>query len=156
MVLNPVNPVTKVSMHRAYFIMVGLSGLAACSATREPVPSSLFDGRYLGTRHAAPLESCATLKPDGTTSAEISKGEVTIPLFGPQSRLRGTVGADGRVHASGMWSRSQRYFPRMTVLNGQISDGILTGNATDMQCVTELQLHKIVAPPKQSSIRRKR
>jgi len=143
-------------MRTCFIIVAVLASLTACSETREPEPSALFDGRYIGSRHAAPVETCATRKPDGTTSAEVSRGEVSIPLFGPKSLLRGTVGADGRVRASGMWTRSDRYFPRMTVFNGQIDDGILLGRATDMQCVTDVRLHKVVPRKSPPIVRHKR
>ena len=57
-------------------------------------------------------------------------------LFGGKTQLTGTVGADGRVRASGIWANPTGGFPGMTVLNGQVTDGVLDGTATDFRCHT--------------------
>ena len=77
-------------------------------------------------------------------SATVARGRLTLNLFGPDSRLNGTVGEDGALRASGLW-RTPRGFNNVTVLRGAIAGGVLTGTATVLRCVTELNLRRV--PP---------
>ena len=122
-------------------LLMALLALGACSA-RNPDPSPLFDGRYVGTRRSNRLDACGIDKPEGRTSAQVAQGHLTMLLFGPRTQLIGTVGDDGRVRASGIWPNPTGGFPGVTVLNGSISNEELAGTATDFRCHTDLQLHK--------------
>ena len=59
----------------------------------------------------------------------------------PPKDLPATLGA---LRASGLW-RTPRGFNNVTVLRGAIAGGVLTGTATDLRCVTELNLRRV--PP---------
>src|SRR4051812_19622385 len=107
--------------------------VAACSA-QNPEPSPLFDGTYRGTRHSDDLDACGISKAEGTTSARVTQGHLTMPLFGPQIVLDGSVGDDGRLRASGWGKPHANRFPRLMVMNGQIQDETLEGTATDFVC----------------------
>jgi hypothetical protein len=130
-------------------LLTALLTFAACSA-RDPDPSPLFDGRYVGTRRSNRLDACGLSSPEGTTSAQIAQGRLTMPLFGPGTQLSGTVGDDGRVRASGIWPNPMGGFPGVTVLNGSVRNEELAGTASDFRCHTDLQLHKIVRPAPRS------
>jgi hypothetical protein len=119
--------------------------VAACSA-REPDPSPLFDGHYVGTRKSDRPDACGITNPQGATSARVTQGHLTMPLFSPKTQLTGTVGDDGRVRASGIWPNPTGGFPGVTVLNGSITNDVLNGIATDFRCHTDLHLRKIVQP----------
>jgi hypothetical protein len=118
-------------------------GLAACSAS-NPDPSPLYDGRYVGTRQSNNPEVCGISGPRGTTAAQVTRGRLTLPLFGSRTLLEGTVGEDGRVRASGIWRTPTEHYPQVTVLNGWIQDELLQGRATNYRCDTDLMLHKVV------------
>jgi hypothetical protein len=126
-------------------LLMALLAFAACSA-RDPEPSPLFDGRYVGTRRSDRLDACGIDKPEGRTSARVAQGHLTMLLFGPRTQLIGTVGEDGRVRASGIWPNPTGGFPGITVLEGSISNEELAGTASDFRCHTVLQLHKSVRP----------
>ena len=89
-------------------------------------------------------EECGAGSARGRVSATVARGRLTLNLFGPDSRLNGTVGEDGALRASGLW-RTPRGFNNVTVLRGAIAGGVLTGTATDLRCVTELNLRRV--PP---------
>lgn len=72
----------------------------------------------------------------------MQQGRLRLRLFGPQTALDGTVGADGTVRASGLW-KSPSGYPNMTVLHGHVADGVMTGTASDFRCVTDLKLRRI-------------
>jgi hypothetical protein len=127
-------PISKVGL------LVALLAFAACSAS-DPDPSPLFDGRYVGTRRSDRLDACGIDKPVGTTSAQVTRGDLTMLLFGPRTQLIGTVGDDGRVRASGIWPNPMGGFPGITVLDGSISNDESAGTASDFRCYTDLQLH---------------
>lgn len=118
---------------------------AACSAS-DPVPSPLFDGQYAGTRRSDQTEACGVAKLQGTTSARVTGGRLSMGLFGPNTSMTGAVGEDGRVRASGMWPNPTGGFPGMTVLNGQVAGDTLSGTATDFRCHTDIRLQR-VSPP---------
>ena len=126
-------------------LLMVLLAFAACSA-RDPDPSPLFDGRYVGTRRSDRLDACGIDKPEGTTSAQVAQGHLTMLLFGPRTQLVGTVGDDGRVRASGIWPNPTGGFPGITVLEGSISNEELAGTASDFRCHTDLKLHKVARP----------
>jgi|tagenome__1003787_1003787.scaffolds.fasta_scaffold19356738_1 hypothetical protein len=119
--------------------------VAACSTT-NPTPSSRYDGHYAGTRQSDRTEVCGITRLHGTTSARINRGHVDMDLFSPKTQLTGTVGEDGTVRASGMWTNPTGGFPGMTILNGKISDNELTGTASDFRCHTDVRLHRIPPP----------
>jgi hypothetical protein len=116
----------------------------ACRLT--PSPSPRFDGRYVGARRSDRLDACGIDNPEGTTSAQVAQGHLTMLLFGPRTLLIGTIGDDGRVRASGIWPNPMGGFPGITVLDGSISNGELAATASDFRCHTDLQLHKFVRP----------
>jgi len=118
-------------------------GLAACSA-KDPDPSRLYDGHYVGTRQSERLDACGVSTAHGTTFAQVTDGRLTMPLFSPQTQLDGTVGEDGRVRASGIWRTPTERYPQVTVLNGAIRNDVLEGRASDFQCITDLKLHKVM------------
>jgi hypothetical protein len=122
--------------------------VAACSAT-NPTPSSLYDGHYVGTRRSDRTEACGITRLNGSTSARIARGQVNMDLFGPKTQLTGTVGEDGRVRASGMWTNPTGGFPGMTILNGTISDNELSGTASDFRCHTDVRLQRVAPPRRQ-------
>lgn len=117
------------------------AALCACSGARDPVPSAAYDGRYAGTRESGPPEACGPVAARGPVAATVRRGALRLRLFGPGTALEGTVGDDGVLRASGMW-RSGEAFPRMTVLEGRIAAGVLTGTASDLHCVSRLVLHR--------------
>lgn len=119
-----------------------LFALSACSSASNPAPSAGFDGRYAGTRNSNLPEECGAGSARGRVSATVARGRLTLNLFGPDSRLSGTVGEDGALRASGLW-RTPRGFNNVTVLRGTIAGGVLTGTATDLRCVTELNLRRV-------------
>jgi hypothetical protein len=139
-------------MHRlqriltAILILGVVLGVAACSTT-DPTPSSRYDGHYAGTRQSDRTEVCGVSRLHGTTAARITRGHVDMDLFSPKTRMTGTVGDDGTVRASGLWTNPTGGFPGMTILNGRISDDELTGTASDFRCHTDIRLHR-VAPPR--------
>lgn len=116
--------------------------LSACSSASNPAPSAGFDGRYAGTRSSNLPEECGAASARGRASATVRDGRLAMQLFGPDSRLSGTVGEDGALRASGLW-RTPRGFNNVTVLRGQVASGVLTGTATDLRCVTELSLRRL-------------
>ncbi len=124
--------------------MLVLAG-AACSAS-DPVPSPIFDGQYAGTRRSDQTEACGVAKLEGTTTARIARGRLSMGLFGGKTQLTGTVGEDGRVRASGIWANPTGGFPGMTVLDGQISGKTLNGTATDFRCHTDIRLQRVASP----------
>ncbi len=128
--------------------------VTACSAT-DPVPSPRFDGHYTGTRESDKAEACGVTATRGTTSASISGGHITMPLFGPKTPLTGSVGDDGTVRASGIWRNPTGGFPGETVLDARIRDDLLDGTATDFRCSTVVHLRRSVRQPKpQDKVRR--
>lgn len=127
--------------------LVLLVGLAACTSTSNPTASNQFDGLYVGSRTSDKLAECGVSEPSGRTSARIAKGAISLPLFGPRTRLDGTVGADGKLRASGLWPNPTHGYPGMTVLNGHVSGGAMRGSATDLRCHTEIDLHKTASSP---------
>jgi hypothetical protein len=131
-----------------------LLGAAACSAT-DPTPSSLYDGQYAGTRQSDQAEACGIASLRGTTSARIAGGRLTMGLFSPKTRMTGTVGDDGTVRASGIWSNPTGGFPGMTLLNGKISGNELSGTATDFRCRTDVRLRRVEPPPGRPNTARK-
>ena len=118
------------------------AALCGCSAARNPVPSAVHDGRYAGTRDSGPPDACGPVPPHAQVAATVRHGLLRLRLFGAGTELEGTVGVDGMLRASGMW-RSGESFPRMTVLQGRIADGVLTGTASDLHCVSHLVLHRV-------------
>ena len=115
--------------------------LCGCSAARNPTPSAAYDGRYVGTRESGPPDACGPVAPRGPVAATVRRGALRLRLFGRGTDLEGTVGDDGGLRASGMW-RTGEAFPRMTVLEGRIEAGALTGTASDLHCVSRLVLHR--------------
>ncbi len=116
--------------------------LCGCSATANPEPSRLYDGRYVGTRESNLLEACGITAATGRTAADIAGGRLKMQLFNPGTTMTGTVGADGSLRASGLW-KSPRSFHNFTILQGKIAGGLLTGTATDSRCATEIALRKV-------------
>ncbi len=57
--------------------------------------------------------------------------------------MTGTVGENGHVRASGLWPNPTGGFAGMTVFNGEISDGVLEGTATDFRCHTDVRLRRV-------------
>jgi hypothetical protein len=127
------------------FLLMACAGVVACSA-QNPEPSPVFDGIYSGTRRSDNLDACGISKAEGTTTARVTKGHLTIPLFGPQTMLDGSVGDDGRLRASGWAKPHASRFPRLMVLNGEIQDETLEGTASDFVCHTDVRLHKTNKP----------
>ena len=122
--------------------MLCLLALAGCSSASNPTPSAGFDGRYAGTRTSNLPDECGAGSARGRVAATVAGGRLALQLFGPGSRLSGTAGADGTLRASGLW-RTPGGFNNVTVLRGGIRDGVLTGTATDLRCVTELSLRRV-------------
>ena len=118
-----------------------LLGLAGCSVT-DPIPSVRHDGRYAGTRQSDRTEACGISRLQGTTSASVTGGRISMPLFNPRTLITGTVGENGHVRASGLWPNPTGGFAGMTVFNGQISDDVLEGTATDFRCHTNVHLQR--------------
>lgn len=116
---------------------------AACSAS-DPIASPGFDGRYAGTRQSDQAEACGVADLKGPVSARVTGGHFFMALFNAKTPMTGTVGADGKLRASGIWANPTRGFPGMTVLNGKITDGVLDGTATDFRCHTEVRLRRVV------------
>jgi len=88
------------------------------------------------------LEACGVTSTTGRTEASIAGGNLRMQLFNPGTKMAGTVGADGAIRASGLW-KSPHSFHNFTILQGKVSDGLLTGTASDSRCVTELALRKV-------------
>nr|WP_294509297.1 hypothetical protein [uncultured Rhodopila sp.] len=131
---------------KALLPMTIVLSAAACSAT-DPIPSGAFDGRYVGTRQSDQAEACGVVALKGSVSARVTDGHFFMALFSAKTQLTGTVGAGGRVRASGIWANPTGGFPGMTVLNGKIADDVLDGTATDFRCHTEVRLHRVASPP---------
>jgi hypothetical protein len=125
-------------------LMFGL-GAANCSAA-DPIPVREFDGQYAGTRQSDQAEACGVAVLKGPVSARVTGGHFFMTLFGAKTQMTGTVGADGRVRASGIWANPTGGFPGMTVLNGKVTDGVLDGTATDFRCHTQVKLRRLVTP----------
>jgi hypothetical protein len=123
-------------------LVTGVLALGGCAQTVNPEPSRLYDGRYVGTRESNLLEACGITAATGRTTADIASGTLKMQLFNPGTRMTGTVGADGRLRASGLW-KSPHSFHNFTILHGQVVGGMLTGTASDSRCTTELALKKI-------------
>jgi hypothetical protein len=118
-----------------------LLAVAACSAT-DPAPSPLYDGYYAGTRESDRTDACGISQVHGGASASVAGGRVAIPLFAPGTQMTGTVGEDGTVRASGIWTNPTGGFPGVTVLNGTIRNNVLEGKASDFRCHTDIHLEK--------------
>jgi hypothetical protein len=119
-----------------------VSGINACSPV-QPIASPRFDGHYIGTRQSSSTEACGIPDQQGKTSAQITNGEITLPLFGPKTLLEGTVGSDGAIRAWGMWqSQETSHFPGMTTFTGKVSNRELEGEASNFKCQTIVRLHK--------------
>jgi hypothetical protein len=127
--------------------LVVLVGIAGCSTT-DPVPSSRFDGYYVGTRVSDHDDVCGLSRLQGRTSARVARGRLSMELFGPRTELIGTVGADGVVRASGIWRNPTGGFPGVTVLNGVIEDRVLEATASDFRCHTQITLRWV--PPRRA------
>lgn len=65
-----------------------------------------------------------------------------MQLFNRDTKMTGTVRADGALRASGLW-KSPHSFANFTILQGKITDGRLTGTASDSRCVTDIALQKV-------------
>ncbi len=126
--------------HHAVIVLL-LAGLSACATTSNPVPASIHDGLYVGTRLSNDPLACGIEAPGGKTSALVSNGQLSLNLFNAGTKLAGTVGEDGTLRASGLW-RAPRSFIMITVLTGQISGSTLSGSATNQRCTTELNLKR--------------
>ena len=120
------------------------ASLTACSA-KNPDPSPLFDGRYVGTRQSDNPEACGIGNRQGQVSARVRDGYLTMPLFDSKSIIEGTVGENGRVRGSGIWQNPPRRHPQITILNGFITHDLLEGMASDFVCRTDLRLRKLNA-----------
>ncbi len=116
--------------------------LCGCSATSNPEPSGLYDGRYVGTRESNLLEACGVTTATGRTAADVAGGNLKMQLFNPGTKMTGTVGADGILRASGLW-KSPHGFHNFTILQGKVAGGLLTGTASDNRCVTDIALRKV-------------
>jgi len=126
----------------APLLSLGLLALCGCSHVSNPEPSGLYDGRYVGTRESNLLEACGITSATGRTAADIAGGNLRMQLFSPDTKVTGTVGANGTLRASGLW-KSPHSFHNFTILQGRVADGLLTGTASDNRCVTELALRKV-------------
>ena len=124
--------------------MSGLLALGGCAQISNPEPSRLYDGRYLGTRESNLLEACGISTATGKAEASVAGGNLNMQLFNRETKLTGTVGADGALRASGLW-KSPHGFHNFTILQGRIADGRLTGTASDSRCITEVALRKVGA-----------
>ena len=124
-----------------WLVAAAMLALSGCAQTSNPEPSSLYDGRYVGTRDSNLLKACGITSPAGRTEASVAGGNLRMQLFNPGTKITGTVGADGGVRASGLW-RSPHSFHNFTILQGKIAGGRLTGTASDSRCITELALKK--------------
>jgi len=122
--------------------VTGVLALSGCAQTSNPEPSRLYDGRYLGTRESNLLEACGITTAVGRTEASIAGGALKMQLFNRDTKMTGTVGADGALRASGLW-KSPHSFANFTILQGKIADGRLTGTASDSRCVTDIALRKV-------------
>jgi hypothetical protein len=131
-------------------MLFAVLALAACSAT-NPDPSPFYDGRYAGTRVSNDTEICGAQTLKGSATAQVTKGRLTMSLFGPKTELDGTVGDNGRVRASGIWRTATESFPQITVLNGSIRDDTLDGTASNYRCETSVRLHKTAIEPRAPS-----
>lgn len=131
---------------RAVLVLAACCTLGACASTTNPTPSARYDGDYAGRRWSDKTVECGVTEQRGTTSAHISGGRLTLPLFGPRTRLEGSVGEDGALRASGLWANPKGGFPGMTILIGKVQEGVLQGIATDYRCHTEVDLKKTRQP----------
>lgn len=120
-----------------------LLSVAACSAT-DPVPSPRYDGYYAGVRQSDRTDACGIDKLHGKTTARVTGGHLSLPLFSSRTEMTGTVGDDGSVRASGIWTNPTGGFPGMTVLNGMIKDREMKATASDFRCHTDIDLQKVV------------
>ncbi len=120
----------------------GTLALSACAQTANPDPSPAFDGRYVGTRKSNLSEACGIAATTGRTAANVAGGKLTMELFNPGTKMTGTVGADGKLRASGLW-KSPHGFHNFTLMQGEIVDGLLSGVASDSRCVTDVQLKRL-------------
>ncbi len=125
-----------------FWLVTGVLALSGCAQTSNPEPSRLYDGRYLGTRESNLLEACGITAAVGRTEASIAGGALKMQLFDRDTKMTGTVGADGALRASGLW-KSPHSFANFTILQGKIADGRLTGTASDSRCVTDIALRKV-------------
>ena len=116
--------------------------LSACAQTANPDPSPAFDGRYVGTRESNLTDACGIAASTGRTAASVAGGKLTMELFNPGTKMTGTVGADGKQRASGLW-KSPHGFHNFTLMQGEIVDGLLSGVASDSRCVTDIQLKRL-------------
>lgn len=128
--------------------------LGACSGVSNPTPVATYDGLYAGSRHSNDPQACGIESPAGSTSATISKGKVQLNLFGPATKMDGTVGEDGTVRASGLWL-APHSFIAITVLNGRVIAKTLTGTASNSRCITDISLSQH-APARRSRPARER
>lgn len=101
------------------------------------------DGRYAGTRQSDRADACGISRLQGATSASVAGGRLSMPLFNPKTLMTGTVDEAGRVRASGLWANPTGGFAGMTVFNGQISNDVLEGTATDFRCHTNVHLRRM-------------
>jgi hypothetical protein len=119
--------------------------VGACSHVDDPTPSSRYDGRYSGTRTSDSADVCGIRNPQGSTSAQVTGGHLTIPLF-PDTNLDGSVGEDGSFRAHGFSpARPQRY-PQIMIAEGRIERNAMRGEATDFRCHIEIDLQRITPP----------
>lgn len=125
----------------SWLLAAGVLALCGCTQVSNPEPSGLNDGRYVGTRQSNLTEACGITATAGRTAADIAGGTLRMQLFNPGTRMTGTVGSDGVLRTSGLWS-SPRSFHNFTILQGQVGGGLLTGTASDSRCVTEITLRK--------------
>jgi hypothetical protein len=88
------------------------------------------------------LEACGISTAAGKTEASIAGGTLKMQLFNRDTKMTGTVGADGALRASGLW-KSPHSFHNFTILQGKVADGRLTGIASDSRCVTEIALRRV-------------
>jgi hypothetical protein len=113
----------------------------------DQLPSRLYDGKYIGVRQSNLTRECGIRTVEGNTSAVIKNGHVDFYLFNSKTLLVGTVAANGKVHASGIWPNPTRGFPGVTTLDGYIQQNVLIGNASDLRCNTDITLKKINPRP---------
>ncbi len=138
---------TGAAMRRLTALLPTIIVLAAAGCSpADPIPARAFDGRYVGTRQSDQAEACGVVGLKGPVSARVTGGHFFMGLVSARTQMTGTVGADGRVRASGIWANPTGGFPGMTVLNGKIAGGVLDGTATDFRCHTEVRLRRIAQP----------
>lgn len=125
-----------------WLVAASVIALCGCAQASNPEPSRLYDGRYVGTRTSNLMDPCGITATRGRTAAEILGGNLKMQLFTPDTKMTGTVGADGVLRASGLW-KSPHGFHNFTILHGRVADGLLTGTASDFRCMTEIALTKV-------------